>query len=101
MAAGEGTSGRNLAITTGGSGGAQGADKLDGGLRGKILVVVVVDLNHGSVNAGAEALDLDKCEEAVGRGLALLNAKLLLEGLDNDVGAAAAELTRSLQIDVR
>lgn len=101
MTAREGTGGRNLAVTTGGSGGAQGADKLDGGLGGKVLVVVVVDLNHGGVDAGAEALDLNKCEKAVGSGLALLNTKLLLEGLDNNVGAAAAELARGLQIDIR
>lgn len=63
----------------------------------QVLVVVVVDLDHGGVDAGAQALDLDKGEEAVGGGLALLDAELLLDGLDDDVGAAAAELAGSLQ----
>ena len=66
------------------------------GLGGQVLVVVVVDLHHGGVDAGAQALDLEEGEEAVGRGLALLDAQVLLDGLDDDVAAAAAELAGCL-----
>jgi len=56
----------------------------------QVLVVVVVDLDHGRVDAGAEALDLDEGEEAVGGGLALLDAQVLLYGLYDGVASAAA-----------
>lgn len=62
----------------------------------QVLVVVVVDLDHGRVGAGAEALDLDEGEEAVGGGLALLDAQVLRDGLDDGVAAAAAELAGRL-----
>jgi hypothetical protein len=68
----------------------EGREELDGGLGGEVLVVVVVDLDHGGVDAGAEALDLDEGEEAIGGGLALLDAEVGLDGLDNGVRAAAA-----------
>lgn len=75
-----------------GDAGAEGIDELPGRLGGQVLVVVVVDLDHGRVDAGAEALDLEVGEEAVGRRLALLDAEVLLDRLDDGVGAAAAEL---------
>lgn len=53
-------------------------------------------MDHGGVDAGAEALDLDEGEEAVGRRLALLDAEVLLDGFDNDVGSAAAQLAGGL-----
>lgn len=56
----------------------------------QVLVVVVVDLDHGRVGAGAQAFDLDESEEAVGGGLALLDAEVLRDGLDDLVAAAAA-----------
>lgn len=65
-------------------------EELDDGLGGKVLVVVVVDLDHGSVDAGTEALDLDEGEETILGGLALLDAEVVLDGLDDDVGAASA-----------
>lgn len=79
-----------------GAGGLEVLEQLDDSLGGKILVVVVVDLDHGGVDAGAEALDLDEGEEAVLCGLALLDAEVVLDGLDDDVGAAAAELAGGL-----
>jgi hypothetical protein len=56
----------------------------------QILVVVVVDLDHGRVGACTQALNLDKGEEAVGGRLALLDAEVLGYGLDDLVAAAAA-----------
>lgn len=76
---------------------AEGAEELDDGLGGEVLVVVVVDLNHGGVDAGAETLDFDEGEEAVGGGLAFLDVEVFLDGLDDDVTSAAAELARSLE----
>ena len=75
-------------------------EQLHGGLGGKVLVVLVVDLDHRRVDAGAEAFDLEEGEEAVGRGLALLDVEVLLDGLDDGVGAASAELARGLNPSV-
>jgi hypothetical protein len=63
---------------------------------GEILIVVVVDLDHGGVDAGTEALDLENGEETVGSGLALLNSELLLNGLDDNIRSAASKLARCL-----
>lgn len=82
---------------TGGSTLLEVLEQLGDGRGRQVLVVVVVDLDHGGVDAGTQALDLDKGEEAVGRGLALLDAELLLDGLDDDVGTAATELAGSLE----
>jgi hypothetical protein len=76
--------------------GSEGLEEvLDGG-GGKVLVVVVVNLNHGGVDAGTEAFDLENGEETVGGGLALLNAELLLDGLDDNIRAATSKLARGL-----
>ena len=74
----------------------EGLEQLHGSFWGQIFVVLVVDLDHGGVDAGAEALDFDEGEEAVGGCLALLNTELGLDSFDNGVGAAAAELTGCL-----
>ena len=65
-----------------------------GGLGCEVLEEVVVDLNHGSVDASAEALDLGESEHVVGCGLAGVDANLLLNGLHDAV--AASELARCL-----
>ena len=44
----------------------------------EIFVVVIVDLDHGRVNAGSEALDLADGEELVVGHLAGSNSKVLL-----------------------
>lgn len=92
----EGSGGRRL---DGGGVGAllEALEELADGLRGQVLVVFVVDLDHGGVDAGAEAFYLDESEETVSGGLALLDAKLLLDGLDDDVGTASTQLAGSLQ----
>ena len=43
-------------------------------LEGQVLVIVVVDLDHRRIGAGAEAFDLGQREQAVGGGVALLHA---------------------------
>ena len=84
----------DLDVLRGGAGGLgaglEGLEELDRCLGGEVLVVVVVDLDHGGVDAGAEALDFDEGEEAVGGGLALLDAEVGCDGLDDGVGTAAA-----------
>ena len=47
---------------------------------GEVFVVVVVDLDHGGVDAGAEALDLADGEELVVGHAADADAKVLLAG---------------------
>jgi hypothetical protein len=94
----EGSGGGHLGGGAGaaGSAGPEGVEQLDGGLWGEILVVVIVDLDHGGVYTGTEALDLDEGEEAVGGSLSLLDSEVLLDGLDDDIGAAAAKLAGCL-----
>lgn len=76
--------------------GSEGLEKVLDGSRGKVLVVVVVNLDHRGVDTGTEAFDLEDGEETVGGGLTLLNAELLLDGLDDNIGAAASKLARGL-----
>jgi hypothetical protein len=71
-------------------------EQLHRGLGREVLVVLVVDLDHGRVDAGAQTLDFDEGEEAVGGSLALLDAQVGLYGFDDGVGAAAAELAGGL-----
>jgi hypothetical protein len=81
--------------------GSEGLEKILDGGGGKVLVVVVVNLDHGGVDAGTEAFDLEDGEETVGGGLALLNAELLLNGLDDNIRATASKLAggRSANLD--
>src|SRR6478672_12333397 len=51
-------------------------------LLGQILVIVVVDLDHRRVGAGAEALDLGQCEQAILGRVALPETALLAGGKD-------------------
>lgn len=73
-----------------GAGLLQGRQQLLGRLGRQVLVVVVVDLDHGRVDAGAQALHLDEGEQAVGRRLSLLDPQLLFNCRDDLVAAAAA-----------
>lgn len=53
-----------------------------------VYVVVVVDLDHGGVCAGAEAFHAQQREHAVGGGLAVLDAELLHHGLPDLLSTA-------------
>ena len=55
---------------------------------GEVLVVVVVDLDHGRVDAGAEALDLANGEELVVSHATDADAKVLLAGRHDLVAAS-------------
>ena len=55
---------------------------------GEVLVVVVVDLDHGRVDAGAEALDLADGEELIIGHAADADAKVLLAGRHDLVAAS-------------
>lgn len=74
----------------------QGFEEPDSGFRGQVFVVVVVDLDHGGVDAGAEALDFGEGEEFVRRRLARVNAEVGADGFHDEVGTAATELAGSL-----
>lgn len=85
--------GGNLA---GGGGVLEGSqDGLDG-LGGQVFVVVVVDLDHGGVDAGAEALDFDVCEETVLGGVAGGDSEVLGDGLDDGGTTTATKLAWGL-----
>lgn len=67
-----------------------------GGLGREILIVIVVDLDHGGIDTGSKALNLDKGEEAVLSGVTRSDSEVLSDGLDDLVTAAATELAGSL-----
>ena len=54
----------------------------------EIFVVVIVDLDHGRVDAGAEALDLADGEELIVGHAADADAKVLLAGRHDLVAAS-------------
>lgn len=58
-------------------------EDLDGGLRGQILIVVVVHSQHGGVHTGSSAFDLDQSELSVLGSLTNLDAQILLNRLQN------------------
>lgn len=80
----------------GGSGLLQGSEESLDGLGGQVLVVVVVDLDHGGIDAGAQALDLNVGEEAVLSCVAGGDTEVLVDGLDDGITTAATELARGL-----
>ena len=51
-------------------GGLEGFEQVDHAVRRQVLVVVVVDLDHGRVDAGAEAFHFGECEDVVWCGVA-------------------------------
>lgn len=58
--------------------------ELGHGVVGEVLVeVLVVDLNHGGVDAGAQALNLLKGEQTISTGLVQFNAIEILNSLDD------------------
>ena len=66
----------------------EGFQQGGGGFVGQVFVEVVVDLHHGRVGAGAEALDFGHGEEAVLGGLAVVDAQRVFAGLHDRVGVA-------------
>lgn len=75
----------------------QGFEEGDGGCWGEVFVVVVIDLDHGRVDAGAEALDFREGEELVGGCLAGVDAEVGGYCGHDAVGAASAELAWGLE----
>lgn len=75
-------------------------EKSNHGLRGQVLVEIVVDLDHGGVDAGSEALDFNHSEESVFGGLARVDTEVVLDGLDDLVTSATSQLTWSLSLSV-
>lgn len=80
----------------------QGVDDLDNGFGREVLlwsakityVVVVVDLDHGRIRTGTEALDLDNGKFLARVRLARVHTEALLDRAEHRVGAAATELAR-------
>ena len=60
--------------------GAQG-----GAFGGEVFIIIIGDLNHRSVHAGAQTLDFDDGELLVGRRFAETDTELFLAGRDNAV----------------
>jgi hypothetical protein len=75
-----------------------GLEKLDGGFRCEAFVVVVIELDHGGVGAGAEALYLPEGEKTVRGSLALLDVQVLLDRLLDLLGAAHHTGGRSAEL---
>lgn len=60
-------------------------EKRDGGVICEVLVEIIIDLDHGSVGTGTEALDFGKGEEAVLGRLAVVDSENVLAGLHDGV----------------
>ena len=82
------------------SGVLESSEKSLDGFRGEVLVVVVVDLDHGCVDASTETLDFDEGEKTVFRGVAGSDTQVFRDGIDNLGAAAATELARCLNYPV-
>src|SRR6516165_12581404 len=94
---------RELAIDLGtGLGAAPGGELVENLLearRGQVLVIVVVDLRHRGIHAGAQALDLDPGEFSVRRDMKLLADSSLADLLEL-VGAAQHAGRGAAQLDM-
>lgn len=66
----------------------------------QILVVVVVDLHHGRIDARSQTLDLEQRKKLVFGGVAGMNAQKLLARLHDLVTPAAAEHARRRRADL-
>jgi hypothetical protein len=66
----------------------QRLEQRNGAVVRQVLVVVIVDLDHGCVGAGAEALDFGHSEEAVFGRLAVVDAERVFAGLHDGVAVA-------------
>lgn len=64
---------------------------------GKVLVVVVVDLDHGSVDAGTQAFDFDEGEETIFGGVSGGDTQVFRDRLDDLVATATTELAGCLK----
>ena len=74
-------------------------EQLDHGVRRQALVVVVVHLDHRSVGAGPEALNLEEGEESVLGRFAVLNAQVVGDSLFDVLRTADHARRRAAQLD--
>lgn len=74
----------------------EGIQQANDGFRREVFVVVIIDLQHGSIDTGTEALDLKEREELVGRCLAIMEVEVFGYGSPNGVGANSTKLARGL-----
>lgn len=73
-----------------------------GGFGGEVLVVVVVDLDHGGVDTGTKTFDFDEGKQAVFGGVAGGDTQVFRNGFEDLGATAATELAwclRPLAID--
>lgn len=74
-------------------GGEEGFD----GLGGQVFVVVIIDLDHGGIDAGTQTFDFDEGEEVVLGRVAGGDTQVFCDGLDDLVATAATELAGGLR----
>ena len=67
----------------GGAAGFEIVQDLDHGLGSQVFVVMISDLDHGRVDAGAKALYFGEGEEAIGGGFSGVDAKMALDGAED------------------
>ena len=53
-----------------------------------LIDILVVDLDHGSIDTGAKALDLTQSEQTIFTGSVHLNVSMVLDGLDDVSGSS-------------
>ena len=67
-------------------------------LRSQVLVVLVIDLDHGRIDTGTQTFDFNVCKQTILGGVAWRNAQMFRDGLDDRIATAASELARCLYI---
>jgi len=99
----QGAGGRDLdRLVRRGSGLLEGGEESLGGFGGEVLIVVIVDLNHGGVDTGTQTFDFDEGEQAVFSGVAGGDTQVFRNGFEDLGATAATELAwclRPLAID--
>lgn len=78
----------------------QGLEELDSRVVCKVLVVIVVDLNHRGIRTCAEAFHLCKCEEAVWRSLAVVDTQCVFASLHDGIAVAEHAGSSCANLDV-
>lgn len=66
----------------------QGLEELDSRVVCKVLVVVIVDLDHRGIRTCTEAFHLCECEETVWRSLAVVDTQCVFASLHDSIAVA-------------
>ena len=76
-----------------------GLEKLNGSFRRQALVIVIVELHHGCIGAGAETFNLQERKKSIGSCFSILNSQMFLNGLLDVFATTDHTGSRSAQLN--